>query len=129
MYIHLQPVSTYTLIRKFELAVKWPKTVSNEALYAKTNDPLKWSKKITGRRLSWFGKIANFQEDIPAKRALRYALENYKKPPGRPKTTWISKVKKDLIDMNLSWLEAENLAKENFSEWQQIVIMFVKNTV
>ena len=111
------------------LAVKWPKTVSNEALYAKTNDPLKWSKKITSRRLSWFGKLANFQEDIPAKRALRYALENYKKPPGRPKTTWISRVKKDLIDMNLSWLEAENLAKENFSEWQQIVNMFVKNIV
>ena len=32
-----------TLIRKFVLAAKWPKTVSNEALYAKINDPLKWS--------------------------------------------------------------------------------------
>ena len=29
--------------------------------------------------------------------------------------------------MNLSWLETENLAKKNFSEWQQAVKIFVRN--
>ena len=68
--------------------------------------------------MEWFGKVDNFREDVPAKRELQYVFENYTKSPGRPKATWIFRVKKDLIDMNLSWIEAENLANENFSEWQ-----------
>ena len=60
--------------------------------------------------------MARAPEEIPAKGALRYGLCNYARPRGKPKTTWISKVKKNLNEMNLSWLEAENLAIENCND-------------
>ena len=56
-------------------------------------------------------------EEIPAKVALRYGFSNYARPRGKPKTTWIFKVKENLDEMNLFWLEAENLAIENYNDW------------
>ena len=35
---------------------------------------------------------------------------DYARPLGKPKTTWIYKVKENLNEMNFSWFEAENLA-------------------
>ena len=40
---------------------------------------------------------------------------------GKPKTTQISKVKENLDEMNLSWLEAENLAIENYNDWVRTI--------
>ena len=74
-------------------------------------------KKVTVRRLKWFGKMARAPEEISAKVALRYGLSNYARPRGKAKTTLISKVKENLNEMNLSWLEAENLAIENYNNW------------
>ena len=60
-------------------------------------------------------------EEIPAKVALRYGLSNYARPRGKPKLTWIYKVKENLNEMNLSWLEAENLAIENYKDWVRTI--------
>ena len=43
-----------------------------------------------------------------------------RRPRRKPKTTWISIVKKNLNEMNLSCLEAENLAIEN-NDWVRII--------
>ena len=40
---------------------------------------------------------------------------------GKPKITWISKVKENLNEMNLSWLETEKLAIENYNDWVRII--------
>ena len=45
----------------------------------------------------------------------------YARPRGKPKTTWISKVKENLNEMNLSWLDAENLATENYNDWVRTI--------
>ena len=39
----------------------------------------------------------------------------------KPQTTWISKVKENLNEMKLSWLEAENLAIENYNDWVRTI--------
>ena len=114
-----------TLIRNYVFGIKWPKTISNEQLYQKSK-ATSWKQKITLRRLKWFGKLANKQEVIPAKSALKYGLNHYSRPPGKPKTTWISKMKSDLKMMNLSWDDAENIAREDINEWNRIVEQYVK---
>ena len=83
--------------------------------------PKLWSKKITQRRLNWFGKVMNFPENVPAKKALRYCMSGYARPPGRPKRTWISRVKTNVNNMNITWGEAENMVTENLSKWLNIV--------
>ena len=40
---------------------------------------------------------------------------------GKPKSTWISRVKENLNEMNLSWLEAENLAIQYYNYWVRTI--------
>ena len=103
------------LIRKYVFDNKWQNKMSNEQLYEKT-DVESWRKKITLRRLKLFRKLASQPENIPTKKALRYGQAKYRRPQGKPKTTWISKVNEDLKKMNISWSNAEHLARENLSE-------------
>ena len=65
--------------------------------------------------------MARAPEEIPAKVALKYGLSNYARPQGKPKTTWISRVKENLNEMNLSWLEAENLAIQYYNYWVRTI--------
>ena len=68
---------------------------------------------IATRRLSWFGHLARLPHDVPAKRALRHALESKKLPVGRPKTTWINIIRKQLKDtLNVTIQEAMLLAQD-----------------
>ena len=76
------------------------KTLSNQDLYERTKI-LEWKKKVTVRRLKWFGKMAGAPEEIPGNVALNYGLSNYARRRGKLKTTWISKVKENLNEMNL----------------------------
>ena len=112
------------LIRKYVFDIKWPKTISNQQLYEKSKAS-SWRKKITLRRLKWFGKLANLAEDTPAKKALRYGMSQYKRSRGKPRTTWIAKTKEDLKNMNFTWLEAETLAKNDLNEWFKIVKQYI----
>ena len=73
----------------------------------------------------WFGKLARLSEDTPARVALLYGLSDYSKPRGKPKITWISSIKKALGEMNLTWLEAENIAKEHPEEWVNLIKNYV----
>ena len=114
------------IMRKYVFNVKWPNTMSNEIVYQRSKaEP--WRKKIVRKRLKWFGKLATLPQDIPANEALRYGLVDFKKPRGKPKTTWISKVKKELSEMNFSWDEARDFSKENPNEWILLVERFARN--
>ncbi len=116
------------IIRKYVFNVKWPRTLSNEALYDRSKvEP--WRKKITRKRLNWFGKLAAMPDNTPANVALEYGLEKFQRPRGKPKTTWISKTKKDLESMNFDWDEAKTVARENLNEWFKIVQQYVKNLI
>ena len=83
-----------TLIRNYVLNIKWPKIATNEQVYTRTKMK-KWSDETGKKRLNGFRKVIRMNENTPAKLALRYALEKYKRPKGKPPTTWISTIKKD----------------------------------
>ncbi len=55
-----------------------------------------WSKIIEVRRMRLLGHICRLADETPVKQALREALKCQKNKIGRPKSTWIKQVKKDL---------------------------------
>ena len=63
-------------------------------------------------------------EDIPVKKALKYATEpSFKKSIGKPQTTWLSTIKSDLERNNMSWKNAIEIAK-NKKVWKNITKNF-----
>ena len=62
-------------------------------------------------------------EDIQVKKALKYAIEPFKKSIGKPKTTWLSTIKSDLERNNMSWENAIDIAK-NKKVWNNITTNF-----
>ena len=64
----------------------------------------------------------NIPEKTPEKIALRYgSSSNFYRPRGKPKTTWVSKLKTDLNEMNILWLEAENLANTQMNGLEGLI--------
>ena len=90
-----------SLLRKL-LDIRWPRKISNEDLYGKLQ-VTEWSKKIKKRRLLWIGHLFRLPEDAPAKQALEESLRPVRRPRGKPKTTWIASVGKELKEMNLNF--------------------------
>ena len=54
---------------------------------------------------------------------------NFTSPRRKPKTTWVSKIKSNLNEMNISWIEAENFAKVDPNEWIRRVNLYTKKTI
>ena len=109
------------LIRTNVLNVKWPKIVTNEQVYTRTNiQP--WSIIIEKRRLRWFGHITRMSPLTPAKQALEYAHQKYKKHVGRPKQSWIKTMTNQLNNINLTWEQAYVIAQDR-EKWRDIVNM------
>ena len=109
-----------SLLRKL-LNIRWPQTISNRNLYEQTNEIL-WSKKIKSRRLSWLGHLLRLPEDTPARQALAEAQRQVRRPRGRPKTTWISAIQKELkeIHEDLNLLAATEKAQDR-TLWMTII--------
>ncbi|KAM3872085.1 sterile alpha motif domain-containing protein 10-like [Diretmus argenteus] len=78
----------------------YPKIVKNEAIYAITKQE-KLSTIIQRRRLSWFGHLMRLPEETPARVAFKEAVGPKKRKRGRPKTTWIDTIQRDLNQLNL----------------------------
>ena len=109
------------LIRTNVLNVKWPKIVTNEQVYTRTNiQP--WSIIIEKRRLRWFGHVTRMSPLTPAKQALEYAHQKYKKHVGRPKQSWIKTMTNQLNNINLTWEQAYAIAQDR-EKWRDIVNM------
>ena len=66
-------------------------------------------------------KVITSKDDTPVSMALKYALENYQRPRGKPPTTWISTVKKDLTEIGTTWVEACDVIKRDQKEWMRIL--------
>ena len=108
------------MIRINVLNIKWPKKMTNDRVY-KISKIQSWSQKIRKQRLNWFGHVARMNPNTPAKKALKFAREDYKKSVGRPKLRWIVLMEKQLEeDLQLTWEEAENTAL-NRTTWRQLV--------
>ncbi len=112
------------LLRKM-LRIKWPYTISNKQLYERTKEQ-KWSNKVKKRRMSFLGHLLRLPSEAPAQQALHEALIPVQRPPGRPKTTWISSINEDLknidptLKLSLESSEVLEVAQDR-SRWRKLV--------
>ena len=108
------------IVRTFVLNVGWPTVVKNEEIFTKTKLELR-SIIIGKRRLKWFGKVARMDPSTSACSALHYALEEFRRPRGRPPKTWLSIMKQQSrSELNMSWNEAFDIAKDE-NVWKILI--------
>ena len=77
------------------LGIHWPDIITNKELYQRTK-LYPWSINIFNRRMKWFGHLLRLPKTTPARKALEKFITPTKQPIGRPKTTWLSKILKDI---------------------------------
>ena len=77
-----------------------------------------WSETIKLRRIKWFGKFARMDANTPVRHALAYTLSPYIRSRGRPQTTWVSMMKDEFKEINITWDLAFKLAQAE-KQWGQ----------
>ena len=76
--------------------------------------------------LSVFGHTAQLDDSADAKKILTtFPPEDWKRPPGRPRITWIKTILNDLESYNLKLTEAVSMAPLEVTgcEWQYALIV------
>ena len=112
---------------RYAIGVRYPKIVKSKDLYEITKVE-EWSKTIKRRRLNWLGHVMRLPVETPARLALNEHLRSVQNKQGRPKTTWVKTIKKDLevanININLkNRLETINTLEEitrQRQEWRKL---------
>ena len=67
---------------------------------------------VQARRLSLFGYIARMPDETDARNIITASpSENWRRPPGRPRTTWMKTIQQDLRSNNLSLVEVITVAQ------------------
>ena len=111
------------LLRSHVLNIKWPTTVKNDQLYESTQAK-PWSVTIKKKRIQWLGHVLRLPKETPVQKALVYAQTPYKRPRGKPKLTWLTLMKKQLIDdHNMSWEDACDIALDKH-QWKSYVDVY-----
>jgi len=90
------------------LEIRWYHHVRNDKVRRTTGQP-RLSAIVQARRLSLFGHgpIARMPDETDARSIITASpSENWKKLPGRPRTTWMKTIQQDLRSNNLSLDEA-----------------------
>ena len=80
--------------------VRWTDHETNVKIRRRTSQgPL--SSAVTRRRLCLFGRVARLDRLRDTSRVLRAKIpRDWKRPKGRPRSTWVSTVEKDLSPVN-----------------------------
>jgi len=82
----------------------------------------------TATTLTLFGHIARIDDNVDAKQILTFSPSVYwKRPPGRPRMTWMKTVQSDLDSHGLSWTDAVDLA-QNHQLWRLLATSGAKNS-
>ena len=93
------------------LGIKWYHYVRNDEVRRTTGQP-RLSAIVQARRLSLFGHIARMPDETDARSIITASpSEDWRRPPGRPRTTWMKTIQKDLRSNNLSLDEAITVAQ------------------
>ena len=93
------------------LGIKWYHHVWNDDMRQKTEQP-HLSATVQARHLSLFGHTARMPDESDAKQILTASpLENWRRPPGRPRSLWMKTIQQDLESLNLSLNEAVDVAQ------------------
>ena len=93
------------------LDILWHDCVRNADICRITNQP-PLSSIIKSRHLTFFGHLARMDENADASQAIfEPPAENWRRPPGRPCTTWMKNVHDDLSSLDVGIYEARDLAQ------------------
>ena len=94
------------------LRVFWQQHISNHTIRERTKQPTA-SSILRQRRLRWFGHLHRMPSSLPARRVYDFNpnIHGWKRPRGRPKTTWADSIKHDL---NSAGLDTTNAAQMVF---------------
>ena len=109
---------------RYMLCIKWPEKISTTDLKEKLKFE-SWSSEIKRRRLSWCGHLLRLPEGCPAKEALILSEEHTRTNKSN-KVTWLQVVKKQLLELNINWENAKEIAK-NRQEWNSLLKNLLKS--
>ena len=107
------------LLKTYELNAKWSNIVKNEDVYRETV-VTEWSNIIQKQTLKWFGKVIRADGSTPVKKAFNYGNAPYQQPRGKPTSTWLSIIRSDFRNLNLTWDEVINTAID-IKTWETIL--------
>lgn len=106
------------LIRTHVLQVRYPRIIKNTEVYKITNIK-SWCDTIEKRRLRWYGHLIRLPVNSPARKAYEICKLPTKRPKGRHTLTWMSMMKTQLQNINLTINKAEETAMDKI-KWKQI---------
>ena len=94
------------------LRVFWQQHIGNHSIRERTKQPTA-SSILRQRRLRWFGHLHRMPSSLSARRVYDFTpnIHGWKRPRGRPKTTWADSIKHDL---NSAGLDTTNAAQMVF---------------
>ena len=103
------------------LGYRWNDFVSNQRLLEETR--MRWiTCIIRERQLRLFGHVARFPESNPAYRILfEDHPEGWRRPRGRPKSSWLQQMDQHLRGMGLDQLSARTVAKDDPNAFRRMV--------
>jgi len=101
--------------------------VTNATVRLRAGSPPQLSQLIQARRLAslrFFGHVARMDTSLDITRALKVSIRglpgDWRRPPGRPRRTWLRIVEADLQPRNLGLNSAWRFAQDR-GRWQQLV--------
>ena len=100
------------------LGVRWPNTISNEDLLAKTQEEKK-TTQIRRRKWRWIGHTLRKPHYNVTKQALFWNPQG-KRNCGRPKNTWRRSAEQELLQIGRQWTQIERQAQDR-NHWRTTV--------
>ena len=99
------------------LDIRLHKFVRNADICRTTNQP-PLSSITKSSHLTFFGHLARMDENADASQAIfEPPPENWRRPPGRPRTTWMKNIHDNLSSLDLGMHKARDLA-QNRPVWR-----------
>ena len=98
--------------------------ITNATVRRRSGFPPKLSQLVQTRRVRFFGHAVRMDPSFDINRALGVSVRglprDWKRPPGRPRHTWLRSVEADLLPLNLSLNAAWRLA-QNRTRWRHFM--------
>ena len=105
------------------MGIRWQQRVSNEELRQRTKQPPVTSllkKRRLKPEVAGTCNVDGGKQNSTAGNDLGGRWEGVGRKPGRPKTTWLQTINRDLADMQISMEDVKELA-QNRAEWRNLV--------
>jgi len=98
--------------------------VTNATVRLQADSPPQLSQLIQARRLRFFGHVAKMDSSLDITRALKISIrglpKDWRRPPGRPRHTWLRTLEADLRPLNLGVNSAWKYTQDR-EHWKHLV--------